>query len=136
MTIKAIGRMILVVILLAAFTLFTFTIPVLRTTGFWLAYIFGVYAILYQLYVISEVYSKKNREGVFYSFPAARMGFYYLVIQLAASVTEIILARTTSGKAAILVNGLILAFPIIGFITTETVREEQAAQERKNLRKE
>ena len=72
MTIKAIGRMILVVILLAAFTLFTFTIPVLRTTGFWLAYIFGVYAILYQLYVISEVYSKKNREGVFYSFPAAR----------------------------------------------------------------
>ena len=59
------------------------------------------------------------------------MGFYYLVIQLAASVTEIILARTTSGKAAILVNGLILAFPIIGFITTRTLREEMARQEKK-----
>ena len=136
MTIKAIGRMILVVILLAAFTLFTFTIPVLRTTGFWLAYIFGVCAILYQLYIISGVYGKKNREEAVCSFPAARMGFYYLVIQLAASVTEIILARTTSGKVATLVNGLILAFPIIGFITTRTVREEQAAQKRKSKKTE
>ena len=131
MTIKAIGRMILVVILLAVFTLFTFTTPVLRTAGFWVAYIFGVFPILYQLYVLSETSGKKNRQDVTGGLPAERMGFYYLVIQLAASVTEILLARTTSGRAALLVNGLILAFPIIGFITTRTVRAEQVAQERK-----
>ena len=131
MTKKAIGRIILVIILLVAFNVFTFTIPVLRTAGFWVAYAFGTFAILYQLYVISEVCSKKNKEGVFYGFPVARLGIYYLLIQMAVSVTEITMARTTAGRVAMLVNVLIFAFPVIGFITTGTVRDEISRQQRK-----
>ncbi len=131
MTRKAIGRIIPVIILLVAFNVFTFTIPVLRTKGFWIAYAFGRFASLYRLYGISEVCSKKNAKGVFYGFPVARLGIYYLLIQMAASVTEIIMARTTAGRVAMLVNGLIFAFPVIGFITTVTVRDEISRQEKK-----
>ena len=131
MTKKAIGRIILVIILLVAFNVFTFTIPVLRTAGFWVAYAFGTFAILYQLYVISVACSKKNAKGVFYGFPVERLGFYYLLIQMAASVTQITMARTTAGRVAILVDGLIFAFPVIGFITTVTVRDEISRQEKK-----
>ena len=46
MTRKTIGRIILVIILLVAFNVFTFTIPVLRTKGFWVGYDFGMLAIL------------------------------------------------------------------------------------------
>ena len=131
MTKKAIGRIIPVIILLVAFNVFTFTIPVLRTKGFWIAYAFGTFAILYQLYVISVACSKKNAKGVFYGFPVERLGFYYLLIQMAASVTQITMARTTAGRVAILVDGLIFAFPVIGFITTVTVRDEISRQEKK-----
>ena len=131
MTKKAIGRIIPVIILLVAFNVFTFTIPVLRTKGFWIAYAFGMFAILYQLYVISVVCSKKNAKGVFYGFPVARLGIYYLLIQMAVSVTQITMARITAGRVAMLVNGLIFAFPVIGFITTVTVRDEISRQEKK-----
>ena len=131
MTKKAIGRIIPVIILLVAFNVFTFTIPVLRTKGFWIAYAFGMFAILYQLYVISVVCSKKNSKGVFYGFPVARLGIYYLMIQMTVSVTQITMARITAGRVAMLVNVLIFAFPVIGFITTVTVRDEISRQEKK-----
>ena len=131
MTKKAIGRIILVIILLVAFNVFTFTIPVLRTKGFWVAYAFGNFAILYQLYTAGRFCGRNGAEERVPGFPAARLGVYYLVIQMAVSVTQIVLSRITAGRTAMLINCLILAFPIIGFITTRTLREEMARQEKK-----
>ena len=131
MTRKATGRIILIIILLAAFNVFAFTVPVLRTNGFRVAYVFGNFAILYQLYVVREICSRENADGQRPGLPLARLALYYLVIQLAVSVTQITMAASTSGRLALLINGLLFSFPVIGYITTKTVRRETARQKEK-----
>ena len=94
-------RIALTVLALAAFTAIFFSIPALRIKRFWFAYGCGVFAILWQIYAIAVTDGKKNTADHYYGYPTARLGLYYMVL---------------------------LAFPIIGFITTRTLRKELARQ--------
>ena len=49
-----------------------------------------------------------------------------MVLQVAASLLEV--ALFPSQWAVLVINVLLLAFPIIGFITTRTLRKELARQ--------
>ena len=119
------------VILLAVFSAIAFVIPFEKTTVFWIAYLCGVFAILFQVYIFYSSFGKENARSRFYGFPIARLGIYYLVIQLAVSIAEIALAKFIPAWVVIIINVIILAFALIGLITTETMRDEIVKQDNK-----
>lgn len=120
---------ITLVILLAVFSVIAFVIPFPKNTMFWVAYACGVFAILFQLYIFKSSFGKEDARSRFYGFPIARLGIYYLVIQLIASIAEIALSKFLPVWAVVIINVLILAFALIGCITTETMRDEIAKQD-------
>ena len=119
-------RIVLTVLALAAFTAVFFSIPALRIKRFWFAYGCGVFAILWQIYAIVATDGKKDTKDRFFGFPTVRLGLYYMVLQVAASILEI--ALFLPPWAVLVINVLLLAFPFIGFITTRTLRKELARQ--------
>ena len=126
---KGTVRVVLTVLLLLVFSAYVFAQPVLRTRKFWFAYLCGVFAVFFQFYAINTVYGRKIEKGRFYGFPVSRLSIYYLLLQLTASTIEITSGMT--GWGMLVINGLLFAFPIIGFITTRTVQAEIARQDAK-----
>ena len=124
MTKKGLAGIVLTVLLLALFSAIFFSLPMMRTRKFWFAYFCGILAIAYQIYSILIVYSSKYADDRFYGFPLERLGIYYLLLQLGAIAVE--LTADLSGWAMLLMNALLLAFPVTGVITTRTVQAELA----------
>ena len=119
-------------IVLAVFSLIAFAIPFAHTAVFWIAYGFGVFAILFQLYIFKTSFAGNgDAKSRFYGFPIARLGIYYLVAQLILSVVEMALAGLIPAWPVIIVNVLALAFALIGCITAETMRDEIVQQDQK-----
>ena len=119
------------VILLAVFSVIAFVIPFPKNTVFWIAYVCGVFAVLFQLYIFKSSFGKEDARSRFYGFPIARLGIYYLVIQLVVSIVEIALSKFLPTWVVILVNVVIFAAALIGCITTETMRDEIVRQDGK-----
>ncbi len=119
------------VILLAVFSVIAFVIPFPKNTVFWIAYACGIFSILFQLYIFKSSFGKEDARSRFYGFPIARLGIYYLVVQLIVSIIEIALSKFLPTWVVILINVLILAAALVGCITTETMRDEIAAQDTK-----
>ena len=119
-------KIVLVALALAAFTAVCFGIPAMKIKRFWLAYGCGVFAILWQIYAIVVTDGKKNTKEHYYGFPTARLGLYYLVLQVTASILEI--AIFPDPWVVLVINVLLLAFPFVGFITTRILRKELARQ--------
>lgn len=122
---------LLMAVLLAAFSAIAFVIPFAKNGVFWIAYLSGVFAILFQVYIFTSSFGKENARSRFYGFPVARMGIIYLVVQLIVSIAIIALAKTVPTWAAVVINILILAFALIGCITAETMRDEIIRQDGK-----
>ena len=120
---------ILLAVVLAVFSVIAFVIPFPKTAVFWIAYLCGVFAILFQLYVLKASFGQDDARSRFYGFPIARLGLYYLIIQLVISIAEIALAKFLPAWVVVIINALILAFALIGCITTETMRDEIASQD-------
>ena len=118
-------------VLFVVFTVIAFVIPFPKTTVFWIAYLCGVFAILFQIYIFKSSFGNEDARSRFYGFPIARLGIIYLVIQLIASIAEIALAKFIPAWIVIVINVLILAFALIGCITAETMRDEIAKQDGK-----
>lgn len=131
MTKNATRGIITLVILLAVFSVIAFVIPFPRNTVFWLAYACGVFAILFQIYIFRSSFSKEDARSRFYGFPIARLGIYYLAIQLIISIIEIVISKSLPTWLVIVINVLILATVLIGCITTEAMRDEIATQDAK-----
>ena len=118
-------------VLFVVFTVIAFVIPFPKTTVFWIAYLCGVFAILFQIYIFKSSFGNEDARSRFYGFPIARLGIIYLVIQMIASIAEIALAKFIPAWIVIVINVLILAFALIGCITAETMRDEIAKQDGK-----
>ena len=115
---------ITLVILLAVFSVISFVIPFPKNLVFWIAYGCGIFAILFQLYIFKSSFGKEDARSRFYGFPIARLGIYYLAVQLVVSIIEIALSKFLPTWVVVIINVLILAIASIGCITTETMREE------------
>ena len=121
--------MITIALLLIVFSVVAFVIPFPKNTVFWIAYICGIIAILFQVYIFKSSFGKPDARSRFYGFPIARLGIFYLVIQLIVSISTIALSAILPIWIVIVINMLILAVAIIGCFTTETMRDEIAAQD-------
>ena len=132
MTKNASRGLIVLAIVLAVFSLIAFAIPFAHTAVFWIAYGFGVFAILFQLYIFKTSFAGNgDAKSCFYGFPIARLGIYYLVAQLILSVIEMALASLIPTWPVIIINVLALAFALVGCITAETMRDEIVQQDNK-----
>lgn len=115
-------------LLLAVFSVIAFAAPFARTAVFWIGYGFGIFAVLFQIYVF-KVSLGGDAKSKFYGFPIARVGVCYLIAQLIISLIEMALARVMPAWAALIVNVLLAAAAIIGIIAVETARDEIVRQE-------
>lgn len=127
---------IILAILLAVFCVVAFVAPFARTTVFWLGFGFGVFALLFQLYIFKTAGANGNAKSRFYGFPIVRMGVYYLVAQLVISIMEMALSKVLPTWVPLIINIILAAIAIIGCITVETMRDEIVQQDvklRKNV---
>ena len=124
-------------ILLAVFCVIAFAVPFARTKGFWLGFGFGLFAILFQLYIFRSADTVNgSAKSRFYGFPVARIGVVYLAAQLAVSLAEMALAKVLPAWAALTVNILLAALAVVGCITVTAMRDEILEQDgrlRKNV---
>lgn len=124
--------LIVLAILLIAFIVIALAVPFARTAVFWLGFGFAIIAILIQLYIFKSAASVNgDAKSRFYSFPIARIGVYYLVLQLIISFVEMALAKVLPTWVALLINIILAAIAIIGCITVDTMRDEIVQQDGK-----
>ena len=123
--------LIIIAIVLVVFSVIAFAIPFAHTTAFWVAYDFGVLAILFQIYIVKVSFAAIDGDARsrFYGFPIARLGVYYLVAQLIASIIEMALSKVIPTGAAVAVNVLLLALAVVGCITVDAMRDEIIRQD-------
>ncbi|MBQ9038546.1 MAG: hypothetical protein IJ119_03555 [Clostridia bacterium] len=122
--------LIIIAIALVVFSVIAFAIPFAHTTAFWVAYGFGALAILFQLYIFKASFAGDgDAKSRFYGFPIARLGVYYLVVQLIVSVIEMALARVIPTGGAVAINVLLLALAVVGCITVDAMRDEIIRQD-------
>ncbi len=120
---------IVLAIVLAVFSVIAFVAPFSMTATFWVAYICGVVAIAFQIYVFNVSFSKPGAKSKFYGFPIARIGVTYLLVQLVLSLVEMGLSEKIPSWAAIIINVIVFAVAAIGCITAEVVRDEVVRQD-------
>lgn len=121
------------VVLAVAFVVFSviaFAAPFAKfRISFWLAYLFGVVAIAFQLYVYHILGEDDDAKSRFYGFPIARIGLTYLVVQLIISLAEMVLAFIMPAWIPLIINVVLIAVAFIGCIVAESVKEEIERQD-------
>lgn len=114
-----------ILIILAVFSVISFLLPFKTTGMFWLSYIFGAASVLVQIYVLKTAFCGSNEvKSKFYGFPIARIGVVYMIAQLILSIIFMILADFAPWWIAVIAFVVLLAAALIGFISSDAMRDE------------
>lgn len=117
-------------IILVVYSVIAFAVPFEKTATFWIAYLFGVIAIAYQIYFFKIAFTGDGDvKSKFYGFPIAKIGVVYLVFQLLLSLVEICLAEIIPTWVGIIINILPVAVASVGCIAADAMRDEIARQD-------
>ena len=118
--------------LLLVFSVLAFLLPFKHTAIFWIGYGFGMVALIAQVAIFAlAFYDARTAASRFYGIPVARVGFIYLLSQIAVSF----LAMALSGVEAIhawpfiLLSVLLFAAAVLGTIATDSTRDEIERQD-------
>lgn len=121
---------IIVAVLVVFFSGISFVVPFEMNGNFWISYIFGMIAILSQIYFLASAFSKDEKNvSKIYGFPIARIGFFYLIVQFVVSLVEMKLSILLPIWSVLVINLLLFGFAILGSIATEGVRNEIIKQD-------
>ncbi len=121
---------IILAVVFVVWSVIAFAPPFSKTAVFWMAYLFGVVSIAFQIYVFKIAFDKgEDAKSRFYGFPIAKIGIAYLGVQLLISLIEIIVAAFLLTWVALLINVIILALAFVGCIAAETMRDEIEKQD-------
>ena len=130
MTKNGLRGYITLAIIFVVFSVIAFAAPFSMTAPFWIAYIFGVIAIAYQIYVFKISFAKgEDVKSKFYGFPIAKIGVVYLVAQLALSLVQMCLAAFIPVWIVIIINIIPVAVAAIGCIAADAMRDEIVRQD-------
>ena len=121
---------LILALLLVVFTVIAFALPFKKNALFWVSYIFGVLAILTQVYVLRSAFGGKEVRSRFYGFPVAKVGFIALVMQLVLSFLFMALSAICPLWIAIVAFLLLFCLMGIGLLSTEMVRDEITRQDK------
>lgn len=125
---------IILIILAILFSTISFVIPISKGITFFVAYAFGIIAILFQSYIIKICSIKgKDVKSRFYGFPIVQISLIYLVIQLLISLLEMVTTTIFPNWLVIIINTLITAIATIGCIAADAMKDEIQRQDN-NLR--
>jgi len=116
-----------VFIILAVFNVVVFVIPFSKGGGFWTGYGFSMLAILLAAAVSFYAFDREGLKSKFYGIPLISVVWRYLVIQVIASVIEMVLFQFVPSipfQYAIALNVILLGVCLLGLITVEASREE------------
>lgn len=117
-------------VILIVFSVIAFAAPFSMTVSFWLAYIFGVIAIAYQIYVFKISFSGDGDvKSKFYGFPIAKVGVIYLAVQLIISLIEMCIAAIMPGWIVLIINIISIAVAMVGCIAADAVKDEILRQD-------
>lgn len=117
-------------VILIVFSVIAFAAPFSMTVSFWLAYIFGVIAIAYQIYVFKISFSGDGDvKSKFYGFPIAKVGVIYLAVQLIISLIEMCIAAIMPGWIVLIINIISIAVAVVGCIAADAVKDEILRQD-------
>ena len=106
------------------FNVIAFAIPTVKTSTFWVAYVFTAVAFISQIAIWKFAFKGADTlKSKFLGIPLISVGITYLIIQLIAFAIFMALPLTASW-IAIVVCALILGISGICLIGTETGREE------------
>lgn len=120
-------------VLFAIFTVISFAVPFTQGFGFWSAYVFGVIAIVLQVYFYKASFQNgEDTKSKFYGFPIAKIGVIYFAVQLIISLLSMILATFVPNFPNwifVIIDVVILGAAVIGCISAETMRDEIVRQD-------
>ncbi len=117
-------------VIFIVFSVIAFAAPFHMTLVFWLAYVFGVISIAYQIYVFKISFSgDKNVKSKFYGFPIVKIGIIYLIAQLIISLIEMCIAALIPAWVALIINIMPVALAAIGCIAADAMRDEIVSQD-------
>ena len=119
-------------IALAIYNIIAFVVPFNKSVVFWIAYCFGFFAILIQVYVMSVAFKAgSTTKSKFYGYPIARIGIIYVVIQLILSFICMALGEYIPVWVVAIVFPVLLGLAAVGFIATDATRDEIEKQDQK-----
>ncbi len=119
-------------IALVCFNVIAFVIPLEKNGTFWVAYIFGILAILLQLVVMKVAFNgAESIRSKFYGFPIARIGVIYGICQILLSFTVMALSPYVPLWIPIIIFTLMLAAASAGCIAADAVCETIEKQDEK-----
>ena len=120
------------VLIFIVFSVLSFALPFKMNGLFWISYLFGVFSIAVQVYVLKIAFSGVDSvKSKFYGFPIARVGIVYMAVQLVLSLVFMALAGIAPIWPAVILYVLALAIGAIGFIGSDVMRDEVSRQDKK-----
>ncbi len=123
-------RYIILSVIFAVFSVIAFAAPFNKNAVFWISYLFGVIAIVFQVYVLKISFADgAETKSKFYGFPIARVGVMYMIAQLVISLIGMIAAPYIKTWIAVVINILPAALAVIGTVAADAAREEVERQE-------
>ena len=115
------------IILFIVFSVIAFVVPTELTKTFWIAYGFTVASFAIELYMWMSFFQKNpNPMSRFYRIPVLNVCNWYIGLQVVAFLLLKLFPNIPSW-IAIVINVLIIAASIIGFITLESAAEYVAS---------
>jgi hypothetical protein len=109
---------------IAVFSLVAFVVPFEKTTTFWVAYAFGIVAVLLQEIICIVAWDKATTtKSRFLGIPQLMVGVYYLIAQLIVSVVFIFMSHL-SFVIPLVASILLLMLLAILMVGTEAARDE------------
>lgn len=117
-------------ILFAVYTVVAFALPTVKNGVLWLSYLFGIIAIVAQIYILNTAFFKgKSVRSKFYGFPIANVGIVYLAVQLVLGLVFILLAAVVPLWLPLILYVVLLGIAAVGFIAADAVRDEVERQD-------
>lgn len=121
---------IVLAILFVVYSVVAFAAPFQMTAVFWIAYLFGVFAIAAQLYIFGISFkSGADVKSKFYGFPIVKIGVIYLIVQIILSFVQMTMSRVMPVWIAVIVDILIAAVVAVGCIAADVMRDEIERQD-------
>jgi hypothetical protein len=99
-------------IIFAVFTVVAFVAPFTKSAVFWISYLFGLVALIFQIPLWNKALNGETLKSKFLGFPVLHIGVVYLIIQLIVSIIMMAIPGIPVW-VAIIVDVLILAITCV-----------------------
>lgn len=125
--------LIVLAVVLIVYNVVVFAAPINRSAAFFLSWAFSLIAILAQVYVIhTAFYRGKGIKSKFYGWPIAKIGAVYLIIQIVFGLLFMAVGDRVCLWIPLVLYVLLLGVSAIGFIASDTMRDEMNRQDEKH----